>query len=1343
MKRLLMAALAATSILGLSAKEWTVENWKADDPETSKILTEGLTDPEGIVQLKFEQGTGTQPPEMSAWSVKFYPGNYLSVKILKEGYSLRHIVAGTSFHKRYGGNICSVGVMDAMSFTGYAESLNPKVYWDRQGKEGVTELHITSAKFSETVTSDSFSGPFTVEFEKDSKASMPDGLYIPGEPSEVSNLPQTILYELHSSDPNAQIRYVVYPYEEGMTEPDVTESSNLYDPANSSILMDVDYETLNGRNLRVAVRGFVDGKEPSDIHRSRLFKPTISIKTADKINDAYDARQPRSVYTGNATVMAIIPGFDYNTSTKKYYPSKSEMMVFLRDESGTFHFEGYHSDISAQWDDIKVGDVVTYICGEIYRGGVKSNGEVWEPWFEGNKYSGAQPAPLHKVDGAEPIKMERVECTQKTFNNVPNYTPIVLKGEKINTTYSSGTYYTFGSYSSTNGVKGYWAGESKSGITKCEEMTIPKNQAVDVYGYKTEKGTFYIERWEITKAPAEKPYIFPDDSFFSPSMEVAANQKISFNLYSDLDAQIHYTLDGSDPTEQSPLFIHSFDLPEGESVTVKARAFGERFLPSEILTKTYIRNDKLAANFDFTQPELLNPVMEIPVDGGKNVLTDGITFTSKAGQGKVKMKLTAPDEKHPVRIDDFDGRKVLFLPVGTRIDIESTHDINAVQFQEIEGNSVSQWLEFADVNYRFNYNFDSNNAYVKKYTEDIYNVSLITKKNRDFNFMSIDVIFDPKIEFATPVEALDEVSVLEDSSLVQFSKDITVHHVHTGELYITDSKGNAVMAKAADTSAVKSGSTLASMRGRMLTDENGTRYFSLENEEPVFTEGTPVAPSETNASNLYNNLWKIVTLKEVILAGDNNDGYQLVDKNDNTANVDYHFGDILMPQNRWCDVTGIVRADNRGITFAPISFIKLHVAPEAVTLDKTEASIFKGESLQLSATITPDDADDKSITWSSSDETVASVSETGLVTALKAGQTTITATHAEGLSATCILTVNNILPASITIEAPEEEITEGDSMTLTAVVLPENAEDKSIIWKSSDEEIATIDQNGLLTTIKEGTVTITATSVSNEEVSSSVTIKVNHRIILPASITIEAPEEEITEGDSMTLTAVVLPENAEDKSIIWKSSDEEIATIDQNGLLTTIKEGTVTITATSVSNEEVSSSVTIKVNHRIILPASITIEAPEEEIFEGHSMILTAVVLPENAEDKSVVWASSDEDIATIDQSGLLTAVKEGTAVITATASANEEVSAVFTVTVKKDEGIETVSINETVRISGNELTVKGEVGVKYFVFDTAGRILQSIDGTGESIIVRLDAVTGVYHFVSSDGKISHKFYIR
>ena len=226
-----------------------------------------------------------------------------------------------------------------------------------------------------------------------------------------------------------------------------------------------------------------------------------------------------------------------------------------------------------------------------------------------------------------------------------------------------------------------------------------------------------------------------------------------------------------------------------------------------------------------------------------------------------------------------------------------------------------------------------------------------------------------------------------------------------------------------------------------------------------------------------------------------------------------------------------------------------------VELDKTEATIMKGKTTTLSATVYPSSLTDKSVTWESSNTKIATVTSAGKVKGVKAGSATITCTsNATGLKATCTV---NVVNGIVTLNKTEACVQKGKTMTLKATVTPETLADKSMTWESSDKKIATVTKAGKVKGVKYGTATITCTSVATgAKATCQVTV---------GKVVVSISEVSIKKSRGITLEATVYPEDLADKSVTWKSSDKSIATVDKEGRVKGIKAGTATITCTSVA----------------------------------------------------------------------------------------------------------------------------------------------------------------------------------
>ena len=244
----------------------------------------------------------------------------------------------------------------------------------------------------------------------------------------------------------------------------------------------------------------------------------------------------------------------------------------------------------------------------------------------------------------------------------------------------------------------------------------------------------------------------------------------------------------------------------------------------------------------------------------------------------------------------------------------------------------------------------------------------------------------------------------------------------------------------------------------------------------------------------------------------------------------------------------------------------------SITLNKTSISLEKGSSETLTATVNPSDATDKSVSWTSSDATVASVDQSGRVTAMKGGKATITAQAGEK-TATCEVTVT-VSVESVTLNRTSVTLEEGQTTTLTATVNPSDATDKSVTWSSSDATVASVDQSGKVTAHKAGSAEITAKAGGK---SAKCTVTVSKKIVSVTSITLNKTSLTLEIGETETLTASVLPENATNKEVTWTSNNESVATVSSTGVVTAVSPGAATITVTTADGGKTATcSVTVQ-----------------------------------------------------------------------------------------------------------------------------------------------------------------------
>ncbi|MFY0607611.1 MAG: Ig-like domain-containing protein [Cyclobacteriaceae bacterium] len=463
-----------------------------------------------------------------------------------------------------------------------------------------------------------------------------------------------------------------------------------------------------------------------------------------------------------------------------------------------------------------------------------------------------------------------------------------------------------------------------------------------------------------------------------------------------------------------------------------------------------------------------------------------------------------------------------------------------------------------------------------------------------------------------------------------------------------------------------------------------------------------------------------------------------------------------------------------------------------ITIDPDTFKLASGKTRKLFALVEPAGVDNKDVTWNSGDAAVATVSEDGTVTAVAEGITNISATsvakdvNGNSLTATAQITVDDSHVTLIErIDVPQQKytITIGDSLLVMASVLPQEAENKSIVWSSSADAIATVSQEGWIYAEGLGTGTITITAQDGSNVTGSFEVEIieasfvafddnnkylttdyksgetlevscnynvgqgntvagngvkfwlreitpafavinDHTVEVPATIgtqsgtasasislegvtasedlpgdnfyflfvnmtlsaggsletavfpiTVLPPDKIEVQSISLspnTLTvgvnlsesinASLSPANATDKSVTWSSDNSAVATVSANGMVTGVSAGTAKITATSVSNPTVSGSVDVEVFVPLI---AITLDPQNLDLKIDENADIKAAFNPENATNKEITWSSDNTIVATVDENGQVTALSEGQAKITATSVSQSEIKGTSTINVK------------------------------------------------------------------------------
>lgn len=387
--------------------------------------------------------------------------------------------------------------------------------------------------------------------------------------------------------------------------------------------------------------------------------------------------------------------------------------------------------------------------------------------------------------------------------------------------------------------------------------------------------------------------------------------------------------------------------------------------------------------------------------------------------------------------------------------------------------------------------------------------------------------------------------------------------------------------------------------------------------------------------------------------------------------------------------TDLKLADNvfaKGIVYAPNDAKEYYEASIFKNLEiisptsvkslyiSTNGIIMKvGETEKLEVSVYPNNADNKNVLWMSSNESVAVVDANGAITAVGGGEAEIIVTSAENpeIKDYCIVTV--IQPVTgISLNKSGTEIVEDESEQLFAIISPENATNKSVTWTSSDVSIAMVSSDGTVYGIKPGQATIMATTLDGGFVAlCKVTVKA--KTVVADAIQLSPNSATIAKGENLQLNVVLTPDNVSNKTVNWTSTNTNVATVDASGLVRAISEGKTQIIATTTDGSNLSAICEVTVEDQFISVTKIEINPTSERIEKGNSVMLNAVITPEDASLKTVSWSSTNPGVAAVSQNGEVIAVSEGDAIVIASTQDGSNLSAMCQITVYDESGVETI----------------------------------------------------------------------
>ncbi len=414
-------------------------------------------------------------------------------------------------------------------------------------------------------------------------------------------------------------------------------------------------------------------------------------------------------------------------------------------------------------------------------------------------------------------------------------------------------------------------------------------------------------------------------------------------------------------------------------------------------------------------------------------------------------------------------------------------------------------------------------------------------------------------------------------------------------------------------------------------------------------------------------------------------------------------------------------------TATACDFFNTTVAVSSIRFLNTEHMFSElGQTFQLAAVIEPNEATNRNLLWSSSDDKVAAVTQYGLVTACNDGEAYIYARSEDGAFASCKIIVKTYIDVTgieIT-QQTHEFLAFGETLNLLCTVFPENATEPDVLWSSSNPSIATVDSNGIVSSVSNGTTVITARTIHGDfQATCAITVNVDTNIPM-TDVNFDVSQYTFTTfGENIVLTPVWEPADTTERGLTWITSDRSVATVDgSTGVVTPVGNGEATIYAVADNRKK-----------QAICKITVDVDIPVEQVeldassvlFEkkGETHTITYAISPKTATNKAVVFNSTDPSVATVDQNGVITAVSNGTAKIIVTA-VNGEASAEFDVTVNIPQNVAVTGISispssYTFAKLGDSLTLSWTVlpttaANKNVTFESSAPNIVSVDSNGK-----------------------------
>ena len=364
------------------------------------------------------------------------------------------------------------------------------------------------------------------------------------------------------------------------------------------------------------------------------------------------------------------------------------------------------------------------------------------------------------------------------------------------------------------------------------------------------------------------------------------------------------------------------------------------------------------------------------------------------------------------------------------------------------------------------------------------------------------------------------------------------------------------------------------------------------------------------------------------------------------------------------------------------------VKVQQITLTPSTSSVVVGESLQITAKVSPENATNATLKWKITPENILKLTATaGQFTAQQVGEALVRAEAADGsgVSAECRVVVKPRLVQSISLNATQKNLVVGDSFTLTATLSPENATNRNVIWKLVSGNAISLSNTGVIQAKKVGEALVRAEAADGSGTTAECKVVVKPRLV--QSISLNATQTHLVVGDSFTLTATAMPENATNHNVVWKLVSGDAISLSNTGVIQAKKVGEALVRAEAADGSGVSATCKVVVKPRLV--QAISLNATQKELIIGDSFTLTATLSPENTTNRNVIWKLVSGDAISLSNTGVFQAKKVGVALVRAEAADGSGITAECKVVVKP-RLVQAISLNATQKnlIIGDSFTL-------------------------------------------------------